>query len=135
MLLATHSSFFLGGGGYNSLVVVDSSRSHTLMISEIDYSLCIDPSLLMQLRGFYRGLSFPLATSVIVNSVYYGVYGGVLLFLQRNLDGKNRATNELDYRCVFAAGCVGGLAQTLFLCPAEFVKVALQSQIAPSERE
>jgi len=72
--------------------------------------------------------------SVVVNSVYFGVYGGVLESLQRNLDGSDRSMDERDYRCVFAAGWAGGLVQSVFVCPAELVKVVLQSQITNSER-
>jgi len=73
-------------------------------------------------RGFFRGLGFPLASYGVINSIFFGVYGNTI---QKLTSGLRKPT----YSEVFAAGCVGGMAQLVVACPVDVVKVVLQSQI------
>ena len=77
-----------------------------------------------QIRGFYRGLSWPLCSFGIVNSVFFGVYGNTLKFLES--DKSKRKSNYLN---IYLSGCVGGAVQLLFVVPVDYIKTALQSQI------
>ncbi|KAL1400716.1 hypothetical protein pipiens_006998 [Culex pipiens pipiens] len=78
------------------------------------------------IRGFYRGMFFPLITSGALNSVVFAVYGQHL----RNLQGlcKSRSMREREWRAhVMFAGSVAGATQVMFGCPVEIVKVRLQT--------
>ncbi|XP_022329157.1 solute carrier family 25 member 45-like [Crassostrea virginica] len=75
-------------------------------------------------RGFYRGMSTPLLSYGIVNSVYFGVYGNTLKLLE-----ENRETRKSSYLNIYMAGCAGGAAQLIPVIPTDYIKVVLQSQI------
>ena len=53
---------------------------------------------LFQSRGFFRGLSFPVASYGLVNSVFFGVYGNVLTHMKGDEDRKS------NYREIYTAG-------------------------------
>ncbi|XP_069119203.1 solute carrier family 25 member 45-like isoform X2 [Argopecten irradians] len=76
-------------------------------------------------RGFFRGLSWPLFTFGIVNSILLGVYGNTMKLLEKK-DPKDRKTH---YTNVYLAGCVGGAAFQVVAIPFDYIKVVLQSQI------
>ncbi|OWF47200.1 solute carrier family 25 member 45-like [Mizuhopecten yessoensis] len=76
--------------------------------------------------GFFRGLSWPLMSYGVVNSVLFGVYGNTLKFLDKDKD-----TKKSSYLNIYLAGCVGGAAQLIPVIPTDYVKVVLQSQIVP----
>ena len=78
----------------------------------------------LQIKGFYRGLSWPFFSLGIVNSVFFGVYGTTLKLLES--DRSKRTSNYLN---IYLSGCVGGAAQLVFVIPVDYIKVALQSQI------
>lgn len=75
-------------------------------------------------KGFFRGLSWPLVSFGIVNSVYFGVYGNTLKLLE-----KDRENRKSSYANIFLAGCVGGAFQLIPAVPFDYIKVVLQSQI------
>ena len=83
---------------------------------------------LLQVGGYFRGLSFPLASVAGVNAVFFGVYGSALSRLRLDVDdiGGSLSTHA-GY--VYVAGCTAGLAQTVVACPSDLVKVVLQSQL------
>jgi len=81
---------------------------------------------LVQVGGYFRGLSFPLASVGVVNAVLFGVYGNVISRLQLVPDDGRPLSK---YAGIYAAGCVAGLVQTVVACPSDFVKVVLQSQL------
>jgi len=81
---------------------------------------------LFQVGGYFRGLSFPLASVAAINAVYFGVYGNVLSRLQKASDGGSLL---YKYATIYAAGCTAGFAQTVIACPSDLVKVVLQSQL------
>ncbi|XP_052796533.1 solute carrier family 25 member 45-like [Mya arenaria] len=76
------------------------------------------------IRGFYRGLSWPLVSFGVVNSVFFGVYGHVLKTLE-----SDREKRTSSYFNIYISGCVGGAAQLVFVVPVDYIKTALQSQI------
>ena len=77
-----------------------------------------------QLRGFYRGLSWPLFSIGMVNSVFFGVYGHTLKYLE-----SDKSLRKSNYLHIYLSGCVGGAAQLVFVVPVDYIKTALQSQI------
>lgn len=77
-----------------------------------------------QTSGFYRGLSWPLMSFGAVNSVFFGVYGNTLKYLEKDKD--NRKSSHIN---IYLAGCTGGMAQLVLVIPTDHVKVVLQSQI------
>ncbi|KAK7088868.1 solute carrier family 25 member 45-like [Littorina saxatilis] len=74
-----------------------------------------------QIRGFFRGLSYPLWTYAGVNAVIFGVYGTALRHLTHD-----RPPGMLD---VYLAGCAAGAAQLVIACPVDVIKCTLQAQI------
>ncbi|XP_046688389.1 solute carrier family 25 member 45 isoform X2 [Homalodisca vitripennis] len=84
-------------------------------------------------RGFYKGMMFPLLTAGALNSLYFGVYGNMMRELHL-LRGVTPATcwDDAPYRNwhwdVFFSGCTGGLASVFVSCPVELVKTQLQTQ-------
>ena len=75
-------------------------------------------------QGFFRGLGFPLVTSGIINSIFFGVYGNTIAYIKG--EDRHRKTRASD---AFLAGCLGGFCQLVVACPVDVVKVVLQSQI------
>lgn len=75
-------------------------------------------------HGFFRGMSTPLLSYGIVNSVYFGVYGNTLKILE-----ESREKRKSSYLNIYLAGCVGGAAQLIPVIPTDYIKVVLQSQI------
>ncbi|XP_060077876.1 solute carrier family 25 member 45-like [Ylistrum balloti] len=76
-------------------------------------------------RGFFRGLSWPLFTFGIVNSILLRVYGNTMKILEKN-DPEDR---KKHYMNVYFAGCTGGAAFQVVAIPFDYIKVVLQSQI------
>ncbi|KAK6635156.1 hypothetical protein RUM44_000405 [Polyplax serrata] len=86
-------------------------------------------------RGFFKGLAYPLLGSGVYNALFFGVYGNCL----RNMQGVNGSNirkmccegeppSSTWHRDVFIAGCIGGTAAVLYSCPLEVIKIKLQSQ-------
>lgn len=64
----------------------------------------------LQLLGFFKGMSFPIASIAVVNSVLFGVYSNSLLVLTATSHQERRAQPP-SYTHVFIAGCIGGFLQ------------------------
>lgn len=60
--------------------------------------------------GFFKGMSFPIASIAVVNSVLFGVYSNTLLVLTATSHQERRAQPP-GYTQVFIAGCTGGFLQ------------------------
>ncbi|KAK9703197.1 Mitochondrial carrier protein [Popillia japonica] len=78
-------------------------------------------------RGFFKGMLFPLLTTGPASSVFFGVYGNSLHWLQSSSKSKVRFDDPFWQQKVFFAGCIGGLATVLATCPVELVKTVLQA--------
>ncbi|XP_033735306.1 solute carrier family 25 member 45-like [Pecten maximus] len=81
-------------------------------------------------RGFYRGLSWPMFSYGITYSVFFGVQGNVLKRLETNKDRRSDC-----YFKIFLSGCAGGAAQLIPVIPTDYIKVVLQSQIPNATAE
>nr|XP_044993637.1 solute carrier family 25 member 45 isoform X2 [Jaculus jaculus]XP_044993643.1 solute carrier family 25 member 45 isoform X2 [Jaculus jaculus] len=82
------------------------------------------------LLGFFKGMSFPIASVAVVNSVLFGVYSNTLLLLTA-ASHQERRTQPPNYPHIFIAGCTGGLLQSYCLAPFDLIKVRLQNQTEP----
>ncbi|XP_048363420.1 solute carrier family 25 member 45 [Sphaerodactylus townsendi] len=83
--------------------------------------------------GFFKGMSFPLLSVAMVNSVMFGAYSNALLYLS-NTHHQDRCSNPPSYTHIFVAGCFSGLVQAVVLAPVDLVKVRLQNQTHPYTR-
>nr|CAD7438346.1 unnamed protein product [Timema bartmani] len=89
-----------------------------------------------QVRGFYRGLGFPLLTAGALNSIFFGVYGNCLSHIQqlrgyentRRTSSEGGVCNKHWYLDVWLAGSVAGFVQLSLACPVDLVKIKLQTQ-------
>lgn len=84
-----------------------------------------------QSRGFFRGLSWPLCSYGLVNSVFFGTYTSTL----RLLGNDNVPGHEPELLPILVAGSVGGVVQLCVAVPVEVIKVVLQSQIHDPARQ
>ncbi len=95
---------------------------------------------LSQVHGYFKGMSYPLLAAGALNSLFFGVYGVTLRFLQENRDASctkkkvsvggagSDSASKPTYGDIFWAGCAGGVAQLVVACPVEVVKIKLQTQ-------
>ncbi|XP_028266289.1 solute carrier family 25 member 45 [Parambassis ranga] len=74
-------------------------------------------------RGFFKGMAFPVMTTGIINSVVFGSYSNALDYLTQCQRSKAASAAQ-----VFNAGCFSGLAQVFVCAPIDLVKVRLQGQ-------
>ncbi|KAM4847439.1 solute carrier family 25 member 45 [Urocitellus parryii] len=79
------------------------------------------------LLGFFKGMSFPIVSIPVVNSVLFGVYSNTLLALTAT-SHQDRRAQPPSYTHVFIAGCAGGVLQSYCLAPFDLIKVRLQNQ-------
>ncbi|XP_023601409.1 solute carrier family 25 member 45 isoform X2 [Myotis lucifugus] len=84
--------------------------------------------------GFFKGMSFPIASIAVVNSVLFGVYSNTLLVLTATSHHERRLQPP-SYTHVFVAGCTGGFLQAYCLAPFDLIKVRLQNQTEPRARQ
>ncbi|XP_055699424.1 solute carrier family 25 member 45 [Phlebotomus papatasi] len=79
------------------------------------------------LKGFYRGMTFPVLTTGLLNSMLFGIYGNTLRNLQLNVPDDEKR-KKLQPRHIFIAGSVGGFLQAFVANPIELVKIRLQTR-------
>ncbi|XP_045108907.1 solute carrier family 25 member 45-like isoform X3 [Portunus trituberculatus] len=77
-------------------------------------------------RGFYKGMGFPLLATGTLNALFFGVYANTLRLIS---PGKDKPT----YAQIFVSGCAGGLAQLVVACPVDLVKIKMQMQMGVAE--
>lgn len=80
------------------------------------------------MKGFYRGLLFPVCTNGLLNSIVFGIYGNTFRYLQ-NVTPDEADKQKYWYHHVFWAGCAGGILKATAACPIELTKVRLQVRI------
>ncbi|KAK0082466.1 hypothetical protein PV325_010349 [Microctonus aethiopoides] len=70
------------------------------------------------IRGFYRGMSSPIAGVAFVNAIVFGIYG----------QAQKYSKNPENLSSHFLAGAAAGLAQSPVVAPLELIKTKLQLQ-------
>ncbi|XP_056155778.1 solute carrier family 25 member 45 [Lampris incognitus] len=78
--------------------------------------------------GFFKGMTFPVLTTGITNSIVFGSYSNALDYLTQLKRNDRIQGNPASAAQVFTAGCFSGLVQVFFLAPIDLVKVRLQGQ-------
>ncbi|XP_068117770.1 solute carrier family 25 member 45 isoform X2 [Hyperolius riggenbachi] len=78
------------------------------------------------LLGFFKGMSFPVGSVAISNSLIFGSYSNALYYLTgtTSKDWKKPPTHTH----IFLAGCFSGIVQVYFTAPVDLIKVRLQNQ-------
>ncbi|XP_050965048.1 solute carrier family 25 member 45 isoform X1 [Labeo rohita] len=79
-------------------------------------------------RGFFKGMSFPVLSIAISNSVAFGSYSNALDYLTQSHRNNSDQSKQPSLTAVFMAGCFSGLAQLFVTAPIDLVKVRLQNQ-------
>lgn len=84
-------------------------------------------------------MMFPILSTGIVNSVFFGINGNVMRFIQLNRDNESRNGIDVRFCCdtehldtywhldVFMSACVGGFFCSLINIPSEVIKTMLQA--------
>ncbi|VDK56640.1 unnamed protein product [Anisakis simplex] len=76
-------------------------------------------------RALFKGLSSPLLSLTVINSIAFGTYGNTLKLFN---DQRSLTTHLI-------AGGVAGLAQTIVISPTELLKLRMQVQIEGTKKE
>ncbi len=76
----------------------------------------------MQVRGLFKGITYPLLGQAAINAVVFGVESMVYRRLP------NGDSESLSVENSFVAGCCAGAVQTVIVCPMELVKIRMQNQ-------
>uniref|UniRef100_A0A914RGH6 Uncharacterized protein n=1 Tax=Parascaris equorum TaxID=6256 RepID=A0A914RGH6_PAREQ len=76
-------------------------------------------------RGLFKGISSPLASLTVINSVVFGVYGNTTRLF---IDQQSITTH-------FLSGCAAGFVQTAIISPTELLKLRMQVQIDAMHRK
>ncbi|CAC5374103.1 SLC25A45_47 [Mytilus coruscus] len=77
-------------------------------------------------KGFFRGLSWPMLSAGVINSVFFGSYNQILKVMGTSADKQH---DHPDYLKIAIASGMAGVFQLIIACPIEVIKVVLQSQI------
>ncbi|MEQ2303383.1 hypothetical protein AMECASPLE_016269 [Ameca splendens] len=80
------------------------------------------------LHGFFKGMSFPVLTTGLANSIVFGSYSNALAYLSQSDCNFPSHCKQASSVQVFAAGCFSGIVQVLVCAPIDLVKVRLQGQ-------
>ncbi|XP_020824103.2 solute carrier family 25 member 45 isoform X2 [Phascolarctos cinereus] len=83
--------------------------------------------------GFFKGMSFPICSVAVVNSVLFGTYSNSLLLLS-STSHQDRKAQPPNYGHIFVAGSIAGFVQAYCLAPFDLIKVRLQNQTEPRAR-
>ncbi|XP_054264738.1 solute carrier family 25 member 45 isoform X1 [Macrosteles quadrilineatus] len=90
-------------------------------------------------KGYYKGMMFPLLSAGALNSIFFGVYGNTLRELQ-SLRGVEQTMSWFQerpypqwYWDIMYAGCLGGFACSVVNCPVELIKTQMQTQTEQRE--
>ncbi|KAM4737171.1 solute carrier family 25 member 45 [Anableps anableps] len=79
-------------------------------------------------HGFFKGMSFPVLTTGLANSVVFGSYSNALDYLSQSDCSLPSHCKQVSSLQVFTAGCFSGIVQVLVCAPIDLVKVRLQGQ-------
>lgn len=83
----------------------------------------------MQVTGFLKGLSFPLASITVYNSVVFGFFSNAQRFIKSIRYGDTR--NQCDMLDLTVASMLTGLVSVSLGAPVDLVKIRLQMQTQP----
>ncbi|XP_076033532.1 solute carrier family 25 member 45-like isoform X2 [Oratosquilla oratoria] len=111
----------LAGHPMDTIKVRQQAVTHTSAAKAIVNTLKFEG-----VRGFYKGMGFPILTTGAMNSLFFGVYGNTLRWMS---SGREKPR----YLDIFVAGCCGGVVQLIVAVPVDLVKIKMQVQISAGE--
>lgn len=86
---------------------------------------------LPQVFGFFKGMSFPLASIAVYNSVVFGVFSNTERFLSRHRCGDPEAGPSRSLSDLLLASMVAGMVSVGLGGPVDLIKIRLQMQTQP----
>ncbi|XP_040611998.1 solute carrier family 25 member 48 isoform X4 [Mesocricetus auratus] len=81
--------------------------------------------------GFFKGMSFPLASIAVYNSVVFGVFSNTERFLSQHRCGEPEADPGRSLSDLLLASMVAGMVSVGLGGPVDLVKIRLQMQTQP----
>ncbi|XP_052584656.1 solute carrier family 25 member 48 isoform X7 [Peromyscus californicus insignis] len=81
--------------------------------------------------GFFKGMSFPLASIAVYNSVVFGVFSNTERFLSRHRYGEPEAGPGRSLSDLLLASMVAGVVSVGLGGPVDLIKIRLQMQTQP----
>nr|KAF6482088.1 solute carrier family 25 member 48 [Molossus molossus] len=81
--------------------------------------------------GFFKGMSFPLASIAVYNSVVFGVFSNTQRFLSQNHSREPEASPPHTLSNLLLASVVAGVVSVGLGTPVDLIKIRLQMQTQP----
>ncbi|XP_054550347.1 solute carrier family 25 member 48 isoform X2 [Talpa occidentalis] len=81
--------------------------------------------------GFFKGMSFPLASIAVYNSVVFGVFSNTKRFLSQHHSREPEANSARGLSDLILASSVAGLVSVGLGTPVDLIKIRLQMQTQP----
>ena len=85
----------------------------------------------LQVFGFFKGMSFPLASIAVYNSVVFGVFSNTQRFLSQHRCGEPEASPPRTLSDLLLASMVAGVVSVGLGAPVDLIKIRLQMQTQP----
>lgn len=82
--------------------------------------------IFLKAKGLFKGMSSPMMGVAAVNSLLFGVYGGLLHYQMENNKDQSQTVPNLNQ--IFLAGSASGIVTSFVTTPMELVKIRLQTQ-------
>lgn len=84
-----------------------------------------------QVFGFFKGMSFPLASIAVYNSVVFGVFSNTQRFLGQHRSREPEAGPPRNLSDLILASMVAGVVSVGLGTPVDLIKIRLQMQTQP----
>ncbi|EFB24286.1 hypothetical protein PANDA_000768, partial [Ailuropoda melanoleuca] len=81
--------------------------------------------------GFFKGMSFPLASIAVYNSVVFGVFSNTQRFLSQHHGKESEASRSRTLSDLLLASMVAGVVSVGLGAPVDLIKIRLQMQTQP----
>ncbi|XP_047412644.1 solute carrier family 25 member 48 isoform X3 [Sciurus carolinensis] len=81
--------------------------------------------------GFFKGMSFPLASIAVYNSVVFGVFSNTQRFLSQHRCGELESSPRHSLSDLLLASMVAGMVSVGLGGPVDLIKIRLQMQTQP----
>lgn len=86
------------------------------------------------IKGFWKGISLPLATAGVHNAIFFGTFYNAMKYLSGYEKPNN--TNDPNFiRNLWLASAIAGLVQVTFVNPVEVIKTKLQVRTGANWRQ
>lgn len=89
------------------------------------------PGIFPQVFGFFKGMSFPLASIAVYNSVVFGVFSNTQRFLSQHRCREPGPSAPRSLSDLLLASMVAGVVSVGLGTPVDLIKIRLQMQTQP----